>query len=463
MSTTEHIGDPTSYKAIWNLAWPQIVMMMFHFLIGFVDVWVAGQLDSNVQAALGMISQTFLFFLVIAIAIGNGCVAAISQSIGAGLQNRAARYIGLVVLLGFSCGIFISGAGLGFRHAFLGILQTPQEIYPIALYFLKLYLCLLPIYYVFIITNSVFRAKMQVFIPMRSIALVALVNTVADLGFGLGWFGFPEFGYKGVAWATLLSVTGGTIYNFMVLTYRGILVKKSLAPWRWMKRALPYLVKVAAPAGGTQVLWHTGYIVLFAIVASLPFEAVDALAGLAAGMRIESLLFLPAFAFNMTASILIGHFLGAGNKYEAKRVGLRILGAACGIMSVVAVGFWPCIQPMAKFVAPEPDVTVQAAVYLKYNIISIPFTVASMTLGGIMTGAGATIYNFWVYSSATWLVRLPVAYFLGHLILKDAEGVYIAMFVSQVFQSSIMFYIFMKRDWYRFSMIKRKNSTAHAA
>jgi MATE family multidrug resistance protein len=212
------------------------------------------------------------------------------------------------------------------------------------------------------------------------------------------------------------------------------------------------------------VLWHTGYIVLFAIVASLPFDAVNALAGLAAGMRIESLLFLPAFAFNMTASILVGHFLGAGNKVEAKRAGLRILGTACGLMSIVAVAFWPFIDPMARFLAPEADVTIQAAVYLKYNIVSIPFTVASMTLGGIMTGAGATIYNFWIYSSASWLVRLPVAYVLGHLVLQDAEGVYIAMLISQVFQSTIMFYIFMYRDWYRFSMIKRKkNTTAQAA
>ncbi|SHJ45054.1 MATE family efflux transporter [Halodesulfovibrio aestuarii] len=463
MSNSKQITDPTSYKAIWNLAWPQILMMMFHFLIGFVDVWVAGQINSNVQAALGMISQTFLFFLVIAIAIGNGCVAGISQSIGAGLHKRAARYIGLVVLLGLTCGLIISGLGLCGRHIFLGILQTPEDIYSIALYFLKIYLLILPVYYLFVISNAVFRAKMMVFVPMRSIAIVALVNAIADLGFGLGWFGFPEFGYKGVAWATLISVSGGTIYNFWVLVGKGILVKNSFAPWRWMRSALPYLIKVAAPAGGTQVLWHTGYIVLFAIVASLPYNAVEALAGLAAGMRIESLLFLPAFAFNMTASILIGHFLGAGNKGEAKRVGLRILGTACGLMSIVAIGFWPFIEPMAKFLAPEAGVTIQAAVYLKYNIISIPFTVASMTLGGIMTGAGATIYNFWIYSSASWFVRLPVAYILGHLVFKDAEGVYIAMLVSQVFQSTTMFYIFMHRDWYRFSMIKRKNATAPAA
>lgn len=29
------------YAAIWDLTWPQVAMMMCHFLIGFADVWVA--------------------------------------------------------------------------------------------------------------------------------------------------------------------------------------------------------------------------------------------------------------------------------------------------------------------------------------------------------------------------------------------------------------------------------------
>jgi MATE family multidrug resistance protein len=40
---------------------------------------------------------------------------------------------------------------------------------------------------------------------------------------------------------------------------------------------------------------------------------------------------------------------------------------------------------------------------------------------------------------------------------KDAEGVYLAMLISQIFQSSAMMYILLKRDWYRFSMMKRNN------
>ena len=72
------------YKTIWRLAWPQVLMMFFHFLIGFVDVWVAGRLGRDVQACMGLITQALFFFLVVALAMANGSVAAISQSLEQG-------------------------------------------------------------------------------------------------------------------------------------------------------------------------------------------------------------------------------------------------------------------------------------------------------------------------------------------------------------------------------------------
>ncbi len=87
------------YRTIWNLAWPQIIMMVFHFFIGMADVWVAGYINREVQASLGIISQSLFFLLVVAVAFANGAVAAISQSVGAGLHKRVQRYVGLCLII----------------------------------------------------------------------------------------------------------------------------------------------------------------------------------------------------------------------------------------------------------------------------------------------------------------------------------------------------------------------------
>ena len=58
-------------------------MMYLMFFMGFVAVWVAGQISADVQAALGMVNQCGILLMVVAMAISSGATAAVSQSLGA--------------------------------------------------------------------------------------------------------------------------------------------------------------------------------------------------------------------------------------------------------------------------------------------------------------------------------------------------------------------------------------------
>jgi Na+-driven multidrug efflux pump len=248
----------------------------------------------------------------------------------------------------------------------------------------------------------------------------------------------------------------GTCFNLWVLRRKGLLQRDTIPPLRWMRVAWRYLFRVAWPAGLMQVLWQTGYLVLYAITASLPVDRVDALAGLTAGMRIEAILFLPGFALNMTASILVGHHLGARQPEEAKRLGWQILAIGAVSMGLLAVVLWQFAQPVAAILSPEAAVQKNIVEYLFYNLIAIPFTVGSMILGGVMVGAGATIYNMTVFGISAWLVRLPLAYLLGHHLWRDPTGVWAAMLASQTVQCLTLLYLFQFKDWSRFSMRGRR-------
>lgn len=445
------------YRTIWNLAWPQIIMMFFHFCIGMTDVWVAGNINREVQASLGIISQSLFFLLVVAMAVANGSVAAISQSMGAGLYKRVIRYVGLCLILAAILGGLFLVIGLPMKNLLVTALQVPEQMRPVTQYFLEVYLILLPPYYMLIITNAIFRARKQVMYPLYSMVLVTVLNTIFDLGLGLGWFGMPNLGFKGLAWATFGSICAGALLNLTILARQGLLRRASFAPLRWMKRATPYLVKVAWPSGLLQIVWHSGYLVLYAITASLPWNPINALAGMAIGLRIEALLFLPAFAFNMTASILIGHYLGARQPEEAKKFGYRILTIGMISISLFSLVVWQFIEPWVDLLTKDAAVASQAVSYLKWNMLAIPFTLTSMILAGAFNGAGATMWNMFIMGGATWGLRLPLAYGLGHLGMKDAEGIWIAMFCSQVVQSSTLLYVYTFKNWQRFAMIKVRN------
>ncbi|WP_320170152.1 MATE family efflux transporter [Maridesulfovibrio sp.] len=455
MSTADMTNAP--YRTIWNLSWPQILMMFFHLTIGLVDVWVASKLGREIQASMGMISQSLVFFMVIAVATANGAVAAISQSLGAGKNLRAKRYVGLCCILGAITGLVIFTAGYPFRNGILSILRVPGELRSIMEYFIQVFLFLVPIYYMLIITNAVFRAQKKVMMPLYSMIIVTTLNTIGDLGLGMGLWGFPDMGYMGLAWATFGSITAGALFNLAVLYRTGYLRRRCLAPLRWMKKAFPYLFKVAWPSGLMQLVWHSGYMVLYSITATLPENNIIALAGMTAGIRIESILFLPAFAFNMTASIIIGHYLGDGKPEEAKKFGFRILFLAIGFLSITALLLWQVIYPVTSIIAPEQVVLDEAVNYLYYNMLAIPFTLTTMIMAGALNGAGATLYNLFIFGITVWGCRLPLAYMLGHEIMHSATGIWMAMLISQGLQAAIIFYTFACRNWQKFSMIKKKN------
>lgn len=451
--------EAAPYATIWSLAWPQLLMMLFHFLIGFVDVWVAGRIDRETQACVGFMSQAMFFFMIVAVALANGSVAAISQSSGAGLPRRIKRFVGLSIGMGLITGVCIFGLGLLFGDEFLRVLKIPSALMPIASYLLQVSLYILPAYYLLTISNAFFRAQKNVRLPLYSMILVTTINTVADLGFGLGLWGLPALGYKGLAWATFWSIFFGTAYNMVMLFRLGLLSRQSVAPWRWIRLATPYMIKVAWPAGLMQILWHSAYMVLFAITASLPQANIIAMASLSAGIRIEALLFLPGMAFNFTSSILVGHYLGQGKLREAKRVGYQIMGVGAGIISLITILLWLVIKPVIAFVTPDPAVQAETLRYLAWNMAATPPLLAAMILGGAFTGAGATIYQALIFGSAAWLVRLPLAYLLGHVFLGTANGVWMAMFASVLVQCATMLYFYQWKDWYKFTLRKvRKNA-----
>jgi len=448
------------YRSIWHLTWPQLFMMFFQFAIGALDVYVCGIIGRDAQAAMGLISQASSIFLVVALAVANGSVAALTQSLGAGKRLRALRYGGLCLSMGVVFSALILACGLIFRDAFLSILNVPAEILASSRSILGVFLCILPVNYLTILTNTVLRAHKMVMVPLAAMAVTFLLNTWLDFGLGLGRWGMPDMGYMGVAWATFWSSCGGLLLNVILLARAKLLVRAMFAPWRWMRAAAPYVFKVAWPAGFVQVIWQMGYLTLLVVLNGLPSGAVDALAGFAGGGRVESAIFLPAVAFNSSASIMVGHALGTGDKAEAKRMGYRVWRLGVAVMTAVSIPLWFFLPEVAGIFTNDPNVAAQTISYLRYNLSAVPFTCTSMIIGGALTGAGATMYTFLVFILSVGLVRLPVAWWLGWKAWGTADGVWFSMLVSQMVQASALLFMFQFKNWAKYSMMKQRNPHA---
>ena len=79
MSLDERINITTGnlWLSIWQLSWPMLLIMIFNFLVGMTDIYVAGFIGPEVQAVVGFVSQLFFLNIIIAnaVSIGHYCPA----------------------------------------------------------------------------------------------------------------------------------------------------------------------------------------------------------------------------------------------------------------------------------------------------------------------------------------------------------------------------------------------------
>ena len=314
---------PTARELV-SLTVPQLGMMLCHLAVSMTDLWVAGRLDASVQASLGIVSQVFTLLMLITSLAGSGCLTTISQALGAGLEQRARRYAALIAGLAGLTGTAIAATSLLCLPMTLRLMHVSPEMEPVVRTFIIAYSCQLPFYYTLIMLNSVFRAYKLVRLPLIAIAVVAVGNLIGSAGFGLGLCGLPDYGYQGIAWSTFGSALLGLACNLYAIVRHGILNRASLAPWRWARRAMPYLFQVGGPSALGALAGHMGNLVILSLLTGLPGDMVPVLAGMTLGSRVESFLTFPTAALSMTVTILSGHLIGANTARTRRRPCARI-------------------------------------------------------------------------------------------------------------------------------------------
>jgi putative MATE family efflux protein len=201
------------------------------------------------------------------------------------------------------------------------------------------------------------------------------------------------------------------------------------------------------PAAVLQIAWNAGTIVLYHILGRLGQGSVTALAAITNGLRIEAVIYLPAFALNMAASVLVGQNLGAARPARAEKVGWRIAQAGVLLMSFMAVIIFIWAERFASLVTNDPLVLDETARYLRINMLSEPFMAISSVLGGGLQGAGDSRGAMWVIVIAMWFIRLPLAYLLTLVLGYGATGAWVAMISSMMVQGLLMAMRFRKGKW----------------
>ena len=437
------------WTAIWNLSWPMLIMMIFGFFVGFTDVYVAGLISPDVQAAVGFITQIYFLVIIVANAVSIGALAVISRAIGAGETDKAVDTAKQSLILGLLISVAFTVICLLFYRSIIYLAGFPPQIRDIAENFLKIFAFALGPNYLLIISNTIFRASAEVKKPLVTMFVLSLANIALDFFLVFGISPFPKLGYVGIAFSTAISTILGTVMNLIFLGFSRKWRPVYLNPRSLSLETIKIIFNIGWPAAFLQIAWNMASIILFNILGRLKESSITALASIANGLRIEAIIFLPAFALNMAASVIVGQNLGAGDPQRAEKMGWKLAGAGIAITSVMALVIFIWAESFASILTGEPPVLAETTRYIRFNMLSEPFLALSTVMGGGLQGAGDTRGTMWVIIISMWLIRLPLASFLALFMGFGAPGVWSAMVISMICQGIMMAWLFHQGKWKR--------------
>ena len=444
MSSGLTTGDYRSN--IWQLSWPMLIIMVLNFLIGIVDIYVAGLISPKVQAAVGFVTQLYFLVIIVANAISIGTLALVSRAIGAGNVRRAVDIARQSIIFSIIVTIALMFLFLVFNREIISLAGFPAEIRNVAETFLKIFTFALGPNYILIIASSIFRASGEVKKPLFAMALVSALNIAGDFILVFGYPPLPRLGYPGIALAGAFSVTAGTV-ACLAMFASGHWVSLYKGGWQFSLDTICAVSQIGWPAALLQMSWNFATIIIYNILSHLKFENIISLAALANGLRIEAVIYLPAFALNMAASVLVGQNLGAGNPARAEKLAWITAWAGVAIMSAMALIVFIWAEFFASIVAKDSAVLAETVRYLRITMISEPFLALSLVLGGGLQGAGDTRSTMWVTFISMWLIRIPLAWLLSLNLGLGPVGVWSAMVSSMIMQGLMMSWRFHQGKW----------------
>src|SRR5258707_603366 len=196
-----------------KLAIPNTIAMLGSTLVAVAETSYIGRLGTEPLAGIALVFPfVMLTQMMSAGAMGGGVSSAISRALGAGNRERAAALALHAAMIGACAGLFFTLMMLGFGREFYALLGGRGGVLEQSMqYSHVLFSGAISIWLVNTLA-SVVRGTGDMRIPSATLIATAIVQIAIGGGFGLGLFGLPKLGMRGVATGQLTAFTLGAVF-----------------------------------------------------------------------------------------------------------------------------------------------------------------------------------------------------------------------------------------------------------
>jgi putative MATE family efflux protein len=347
-----------------KLTLPNSIAMFGTALVAVAETSYIGRLGVEPLAAIALVFPfVMLTQMMSAGAMGGGVSSAVSRALGAGNRERAATLAWHAAIIGTSAGLFFTLMMLLFGRAFYSLLGGSGEVLEQAMHYSQVLFSGAVSIWLVNTLASVVRGTGDMRAPSAVLIGVAIVQVVVGGTLGLGLFGLPSYGMRGIAAGQLTAFTLGAISLIWYLLSGRSRLKLNFSGFTFERDMFLDILKVGAISCLSPLQTVLTILIFTKILAG--FGAAT-LAGYGIGSRLEFLLVPISFAFGVASVPMVGMAMGAGLVTRARKVAW-IAGAASGL-TIGLIGLIVAIKPSlwVSLFTSDPGVTAAAYSYFAW-------------------------------------------------------------------------------------------------
>lgn len=404
-------------KTLLFFSMPILLGNILQSLNGSVNsIWVGKYLGEQALAATSN-ANIILFFLISSVfGIGMAATILVGQKVGAKQIEEAKKVVGTSAIFFMALSLLVASLGFVFASPILDILNTPNDAKTMALIYTRIMFAGVPFMfgynYVMIILRGSGDSKTPFYFLLLSVGLDIVLNPLFIFGIGP----FPKMGIGGSATATFIAQfvsLFAIIYYLYKKEYFLRITKNDLPMLRMNWDILRVLIAKGVPMGLQMIVVSSSVLGLVNIINTFGSEAT---AAYGAASQLSNYVIMPAMAIGGAVTSMAAQNIGAGKWDRVHRI--TWIGVWFNILltgSLVAIIHLFNRQALLLFL-PENSNALNIGIQIN-NITLWSFILFGImfVVSGVVRSTGAVMVPLMIAFLALWVLRTPLAYYLGKM------------------------------------------------
>lgn len=395
--------------ALIRFAVPFLMANLLQSLYGAADMFVVGQFSGPAAvSAVSTGSQILNTITHAVLGLCTGGTVLLAQQIGRKNDDGSAKAVGTMAAAFAVIGLILTPLMLIFAESMVTAMKAPSEAFEQTMAYVRICACGVPFILGYNVTAGIFRGMGDSKTPVKFILIACILNIAADY-VAVGVLGM---GASGAALATVIAQGISFLLSLLHMKSRGFEFEFGKEHLRIDLYSLKWIFRVGTPLALQSAFISLSFLVITAII-----NGMGLVASAAVGVteKLISFFMLPPGAFSAATSTMVGQNIGARKPERAMKTMTTSIIYSLIVSGVLFVVAQAVPELCASLFTSDPEVIKAASLYLmtySWDCILVCFV---FNLNSYFSGCGKSMVTAAHNIIATFLVRVPVSYFVSKM------------------------------------------------